>query len=368
MARVALVHAPVNRPPMQQQEPNKSEKEQRVMTLSTVDYGSKSEAYAAAELLGFDKSSVRIEVDRANKRYQWALREVASSVADSGEATVSSDDNAQDGAAGEPDILDAPISLNDVSGLDALISVVGDTLVTPSADAPIVTDITPVPAGWASVEGGVVSEPVSDGAGLVQVEPSADGEVAPIAPVVEPTAPVAGDLIMQLHGAMPAAIVMQFAQQIADKHMAIVTLRDAVTFAVTATVVPGMGGKRGVASVARGLGNGGVAPARVASNRPESIIDRIRARGEWSDDEVSATNLTILNLKHRIEAASSADDLDRLTSLGAFKSTSTYYNHARAYLEWHTAQATKRVEERVAKRAAEQAALDTEFGYSLAAD
>lgn len=352
------------------------------MTLSTVDYGSKSEAYAAAELLGFDKSSVRIEVDRANKRYQWALREVASSVADSGEATVSSDDNAPTGAAdikpvlhvtGEiadafgltglvdtglvqvaPSVLDEPALIPE--GFDALISVVGDTLVTPSADAPIVTDITPVPAGWASVEGGVVSEPE---------------EIAPVAASVE-VAPVAGDLIMQLHGAMPAAIVMQFAQQIADKHMAIVTLRDAVTFAVTATVVPGMGGKRGVASVARGLGNGGVAPARVASNRPESIIDRIRARGEWSDDEVSATNLTILNLKHRIEAASSADDLDRLTSLGAFKSTSTYYNHARAYLEWHTVQATKRVEERAARHAAEQAALDDEFSqpapYALAAD
>lgn len=243
--------------------------------------------------------------------------------------------------------------------LGAVLDVVGDTLVGVSdtanqgeteADLPALADIR-VPDGWATVEGGIVSEPVSEGSEFTIAR--ADGEeIAPVA------APVSGDLIMQIHAAMPAAVVMQFAQPLADKHMAIITLRDAVTFAVVATIIPGMN-KRSRGSAARV--NDGDAVARVVS-RPEGPLSRIRACGEWHDHEVPASNETILNIKHKIEDAAAADDLDALALLNR-KTVGTYYNQAREYRLWHIAAVTKRLEERAARYAAEQAAMDAEFGF-----
>lgn len=381
------------------------------MTLSAVDYASKTEAYAAAADAGYDESSVSVTVDKETWRYQWALRDFSASLADDS---------------------------NVPSGTDADVTVEDDAL---DVTLDVVTDIV-IPEGWTSVEGGVVTEPVSEGSpfviagvddapvlhvtgdiadafglkglvdtGLVQAdaEPAserftyvagytADGAAiaasaeipvfvedangnaavgyAPSEPKAEPAPVSGGDLIMQLHGAMPAAPMLQFAQEVADKHMAIVTLRDALTFAVTATFVPGMGKRSSGASRVTGGGSisilsAGASVPRAVVNRPASTIDRIRSEGYWSDLESEggppASNSTILTLKHAIEAAAEADDLDALAKLDR-KTVSTYYNQAREYRLWHIAAVTKRIAERNAKRAAEQAALDAEFGYALAAD
>ena len=297
------------------------------MTLSTVDFDSRSDAIIAAEFAGYDVSSVRVTCDRDNGRYQWELR---------------SFDVALDGDGETP------------SGSDAAADVVADMVagLGDALDAPVLTDIV-VAEGWTHVDGGEVAVDtgaVSGAGSVVEVDKAVDtGTAVADAPVasVQPVA-VAGDLVMQVFGAMPASALTMFAQSFADKHMAIVTLRDAVTFEVASVVTPGMGKVARTRVVSSGTGAGAV---RAPIEHVETIIDRIK-RGVWLDSEVSLTNLSILKLKHAIEEAASAGDIGKLESLGGFKSTSTYYNHARAYLNFHIADAPRRA-----------AALDAEFGY-----
>jgi hypothetical protein len=302
------------------------------MTLSTVDFDSRSDALTAAEYEGYDASSVSISVDHDSGRYQWNLR---------------SFDVALDAEGETP------------SGADAAADVVADMVagLGDALDAPTVTDIS-VPTGWLVVDSDVVAVDVR----RAPVDVPGEAVDEPVAPVV--SAPVAGDLVMQVFGAMPAAALGMFAQAFADKHMAIVTLRDAVTFAVVSVVTPGMGKVRRAGGTGASSGGGSVTRAPV--EREETLIDRIK-RGVWLDSEVSVTNRSILTLKHAIEAAAGAGDMELLASLGGFKSTSTYYNHARAYLGFHLADAPVRAAEREAARAAEQAALDAEFGFGALA-
>lgn len=292
------------------------------MALSTVDFDSRSDAITAAEHAGYDESSVRVTCDHESGRYQWDLRDFGGYGAADGEAP---------------------------SGADAAADVVAE-MVAEFADAEItgesdviLTDIV-IPLGWGSVDGGAhtADEAVDGGEGAASV----DGPV-----VNEPVASGAcadGQRIMQIFGAMDASVLMQFAQSFADKHMQIVTLRDAVTYAVTDVITPqsGKGRKSSGGSVTRSA-----SVARVAAERAETIIDRIK-RGVWLDSEVPESNRSILNLKHQIERASASGDMDLLASLGSFKSTSTYYNQARAYLEYF-----------IAVTPARQAALDAEYGF-----
>jgi hypothetical protein len=239
------------------------------------------------------------------------------------------------------------------TGADAAADVVAD-MVAGLGDALAEGDAVLVaPRGWSEIEAGL--EVVETDWNSIDLASDYERPVAPVAPV-------AGDLVMQVFGAMPAAALTMFAQAFADKHTAIVTLRDAVTFEVQAIITPGMG--KPARRVSGGTRSGSVAGvARASVDRAETIIDRIK-RGVWLDSEVSLTNLTILNLKHKIEAAAAAGDVDMLKSLGGFKSTSTYYNHARAYLDFHIVDAPIRAAEREAIRVAEQAALDREFGFA----
>jgi hypothetical protein len=317
------------------------------MTLSTVDFDSRSDALTAAEYAGYDVSSVSISVDHDSGRYQWNLR--------SFDVALDADGETPSGADAAADVV-----ADMVAGL-------GDAL----DDAPVVTDIS-VPAGWSSVEGGIVIEPLTADSTFSIARAVAQVDVPPVAVDVPAkpvdASPIAGDLIMQVFTAMPAASFGNFAQAFADKHMAIVTLRDAVTFAVVSVVTPGMGKVKragGSGASVSGASSGG-SVTRAPVEREETLIDRIK-RGVWLDSEVSVTNLSILKLKHAIEAAAGAGDMELLASLGGFKSTSTYYNHARAYLEFHLADAPVRAAEREAKRAAEQAALDAEFGFGALA-
>lgn len=291
------------------------------MTLSIVDFDCRADAITAAEFAGYDESSVRVTRDNDNGRFQWELRSF----------DVSLDGNgAGDG--------ETPSGAGSCAAADVVADMVAE--LGNALDLPVVTDIAVV-AGWAHVEGGA-----SVDGGEVAVDAAA--VVAPVASVPA----VAGDLVMQVFGAMPAAALAQFAQAFADKHMAIVTLRDAVTFEVVSVVTPGMGKAGRVRAVSGGTGSASAGDViRAPTQRAETIIDRIK-RGIWLDSEVSLTNLTILNLKHKIEAAAAAGDVAMLESLGGFKSTSTYYNQARAYLNFHLADAPRRA-----------AALDAEFGY-----
>lgn len=313
------------------------------MTLSNVDFDSRSEALVAAELEGYDASSVRVTCDRDSGRYQWALREfdvdLDGSAADLAADVAADTGAAPDGANAAADVV-ADVVAELVAG-----GAIGESTVTESDDAPVVGDI--------------IIQPVSDGSafGIARVDPAT-------APLNEGR--IGGrNLIMQVHGAMPEMALLPFAQTFADKHMAIVTLRDADSFDVVATLVPG-GGKvaRGGARVASGSGRvaGSGKGAGVVVAREESIIDRIR-RGAWEDSEVPDSNRTILNIKHRIEAAYTSCDLDALVALDTFKSQSTYYNQARAYLTWAIASCRVELAERAERHAKAQAAIDADFGF-----
>lgn len=364
------------------------------MTLSNVDFDSRGDALVAAELEGYDASSVRVTCDRDSGRYQWALREFDVDLDGSSvdlAADVAADTRAApDGANAAADVV-ADVVAELVAG-----GAIGESTVTESEDAPVVGDIQPVTSwmtsiqepvtSWMEVEpdkatvapsseapaADVVAEIVGRVAGRnLIIQPVSDGSAFGIARVDPATAPlnegrIAGrNLIMQVHGAMPEMALLPFAQTFADKHMAIVTLRDADSFDVVATLVPG-GGKvaRGGARVASGSGRvaGSGTGAGVVVAREESIIDRIR-RGVWEDSEVPDSNRTILNIKHRIEAAYTSCDLDALVALDTFKSQSTYYNQARAYLTWAIASCRVELAERAERHAKAQAAIDADFGF-----
>jgi len=310
------------------------------MTLSTVDFDSRSDALTAAEYEGYDASSVSISVDPDSGRFQWNLRSFDVALDAEGEAPSGADaaaDVVADMVAGLPDAL---------SGFHYVESFDDVTL----------TDIS-VPAGWSSVDGGLTHD-----------DATRAGEPTPIrmADVTIENVVVAGDLVMQVFGAMPAAALGMFAQAFADKHMAIVTLRDAVTFEVRSVVTPGMG------KVKRAGGSGaasGGSVTRAPVEREETMNDRIK-RGVWpdSDLESSPQNSGILGLKRKIEDAYNAGDMDALLAYdfkGAkFEEGSTYYRRAGWYLRFLIGKLTATLAEREATRVAEQAALDAEFGFT----
>jgi hypothetical protein len=314
------------------------------MTLSTVDFDSRSDAITAAEYAGYDVSSVSVSRDSDSGRYQWNLRSF-------GDLTAS--DTVTDGETPSGADAAADVVADMVAGL-------GDALVVGEDDV-TVTDIV-VPAGWASVDGGVVQDDA-------RVSDTPVSDVTPVVPVS--SVAVAGDLVMQVFGAMPAAALGMFAQAFADKHMAIVTLRDAVTFEVRAVVTPGMGkvARRVSGGTGTGSGSGAVASVTraVAVERDWSV---------WSDGEVPESNKTILRVKHGIESALASCDLDALLAFefsgakvedDSNPKVSTYYRRAGRYLRCAIDKCVAELAEREAKRAADQSALDAEFGFTAIA-
>lgn len=303
------------------------------MTLSTVDFDCRSDAMSDAELNGFDVSSVSVRVDAMSGRYQWHLRDFggALAIADGSVADgdVSGDvvNDAADAAAAPSGAVDgadvdACVVADAVADVVASLAPVGSEVVD-TLDAPVLGDID-VSAGFGAVT-------VADG-GIAGVS----GDVASVRRCV-----------VQLDAEMSAADAYALAGLVFAQCGIIVSIRDA-----------------SVAKPVRAAG--GVRSARVASVptsivREESTLDRCK-RGVWLDCEVPESNKTILNLKHKIEAARGSLDMDALRAI-EFKTVSTYYNQARAYLGHAILAVEAALIAAEAKRAADEAALTAEYGF-----
>lgn len=345
------------------------------MTLSLVDFDSRGDALMAAELAGYDASSVSIRADAESGRYQWHLRSFnVECPVDAGTASGADDDALLVAGVVADVVADmvAGLVADDTGNADN--GLVGWTQIdsgTDQGEAPVVTDIvhgqTFDVVAHASADlveafgldglvarGLVIVDPASGAAEVAALLGEVDAYQAPVSAPVTPVVTAApagmeGDVILQIHGALPAMAARQIAERLAKSLTCLMTMRNAVTFEAIEHVTTASGTKRVSASASS-------APTAVRAPREpavhvETVIDRIK-RGVWLDSEVPDSNLTILNLKHRIENAARAGDLDALRDLGTFKSTSTYYNQARAYLDFHLVDAPKR-----------QAALDAEFTY-----
>lgn len=364
------------------------------MSSTAMDFASKTDAYANAAENGFDASSVSVRVDGATWRYQWHLREFAGVVADAGAGGVTID---VDGAVDVDGGTDATVA----SGADAAADVVADVVAdviggalvallpagtemgdADAVDAPVLTDLVILPhtmfLGLSSSPVTPTVEPVDVTMGLtvdvtVEEQPAAVEPVAVVVTDVGVVAPppvtgadvsvIARDCIIQVHGALPEAVALDMARMLSERHGLIATVRDAASFGVVLTILPGMGKARGGTGGRVGgsvYGGGGVTAAPVVE-REESTLDRCK-RGVWADGEVPDSNKTILKLKHAIESARGSLGLDVLLAM-EFKSQSTYYNQARAYLGHAIAHVERELAAIEAKRAADESALTAEYGF-----
>jgi hypothetical protein len=251
------------------------------------------------------------------------------------------------------------------------------------------------PVGWTEIEAGHEVEPdvvahvpadVADAfgmttlvsSGLVVVEGGAEIEATPVDATVEqhdePAAPVAvADTLLRLPGLHVVAAARDLAAFYAGRIGSPIELVSAAGVLIE-TMYPRAGRAAGRASAdgnnanlqraLRHLSSGGSGQ----SAEPAQVVDW----GVWNDADLESSpqNAGILNLKHRIEDAFNAGDMDALLAFNFKgskvedeKSASTYYKRAGKFLRAKIATLETVMVEREAKRAAEQAALDAEFGF-----
>ena len=332
------------------------------MTLTANSYASRAAAYDAGEADGFDRDDLIISHDRVTGRYQWDLRSYGETVAVTGGEAPAEYDTAEDAISGA--VCDVVAGLADVDEGDV--------------DAPVLTDLD-VSRGFASVQGGVstvaahVSAEVADAfgmrslvaSGLVVVQPEIAAPVAPAASVT--------DYVIRVPGRFDEASAREMALFYAGRLGVPLELVNAASGAVLASVMPSSARGASVArvpTVARGDGGLGRAIAEMTQR-----VTAAKAPRDWStysDAEIPESNASCRKTRNAIQEASEALDLDRLLAFGFAGSAddgtgNTYTRYNGNYLRNRIEYVRAALAEAAVRRAAEQAALDAEFGYTAVA-
>jgi hypothetical protein len=306
------------------------------MTLSVVDYGTREDAYDAAEMAGFARDSVVVMLDGESDRYQWHVRGVEHS-AEVADVAIDAEE------AGEP-VADEP-------ALPALPLLLGHQM----SDAPRwvsdrgVVDVA-LPAGWSVIEAGQEVD-----------EQPAQKPVAPVQPVARQR-----NMIMQVHGEMAEDLMRQFAAIVAQRDKTLVTLRWADTLEVVDVIIPGLG--KGL----RGNGGGTVRAERAERAPVAPVAPEVKQERDWltydARDVCKGGNASNIKVWEAIREAAVKLDLDALRAF-SFRGSdpddgtgNTYTRNNGRYLQAQIARVERVITER-------DAALDAEFGFSkLAAD
>lgn len=350
------------------------------MTDSSVCFATRTDAIDAALDAGFEREDVVVTRDSDSDAWTWDLRstpgfEVA--LSDVGDADVGDDADADDDA-------DAALNaaLDVVSGLGTDVDV----------DEPALSDIdvssgflalaaptAPTAPVYAHVSPDLIAmfdmAPLVAAGLVVATEPVPVPVPVSAAPVSAPVAPVSGaaslDYVIRLPGRFDEATARDMALWLAGRIGQPVEIAALVSGTVLAAVYPNSargGMVARVPAVARGDNGLGRALAEMSARlgKPE------RDWATYSDSEIPESNASCRKTWKAIAEAADALDLDALAGFTFAGSQSdgtgnTYTKNNGRYLRARMVQVAAALAAIAVKRAADQAALDAEFGFSVLA-